>query len=253
LTGTHETVAKLNEMRFFGMSRALETAIETGNKIKYTAEELVGLLVESEWEERQIRKQSRLIQNAKFRYNSSFEELSFDARRNLDKDVCMRLSTCQFIKKSENVLITGLTGAGKSFLASAIGNQACHKGLRVKYFSMMKLFDQLRIYQADGSYIREMGKIAKSQLLILDDFGVKPFTAQERLMMMEIMEDRHGRASTVITSQHPISNWYEIIGEPTLADAILDRLVHSSHIIKMDGINMREKRKKNVASKEEKK
>ncbi len=247
-----ETLNKLNEMKFHGMARALSSTMEAGHNIDYTADELVAFLVESEWEDRQNRKVKNLVKRAKFRYCAGFEEISYNVRRKLDKNLLMRLATCQFIDRAENVIITGPTGIGKSFLASAIGNQACAKGYRTSYYNMIKLFDQLRQYQADGSYIKEINKIAKADILILDDFGVKTLKAQERLMLMEIMEDRHGRKSTVVTSQHPISSWYDIIGEATLADAILDRLVHCSHKIKMEGPSMRETGRKSFDSEGEK-
>ena len=246
----YETLNKLVEMKFTGMAQALKTSMETGRGESYTADELVAFLVDSEWEERQNKRLDRLVKKAKFRYFSTFEELSFNMQRSLDKNLCLRLSTGQFIKKGESVLITGPTGVGKSFLASALGNQACVKGYKVLYFNMGKLFDQLRIFQADGSYAKEVEKIAKTDLLILDDFGMKSFNNQQRMMLMEIIEDRHGRASTIITSQHPVKNWYEIIGEATLADAILDRLVHSAHEIKISGESMRKKHAKKIDFKE---
>ena len=249
----HETIKKLNEMRLHGMVRALKSSMETGHQTSYTSDELLAFIVESEWDDRQNRRLRNLVKKANFRYEACFEELSYTTQRNLDKNTCLRLATCEFLKQAENVLITGPTGIGKSFLSSAIGNRACQLGYKVKYANMGKLFEQFRLFQADGSYMKQIAKIAKTDLLILDDFGIKPFDGQERLMLMEIMEDRHGRCSTVITSQHPISSWYDVIGEATLADAILDRLVHCSHKIKMEGSSMREVMKKNVASETKKK
>jgi len=154
----------------------------------------------------------------------------------------MRFGQCDFISKNENILITGSTGIGKSYIASAIGQQACCLGIRVLYQNTGKLMAKLKIAKADGSYAREIGKIERQNLLILDDFGLQPFDAQSRAMLMEIIEDRHGKASTIITSQIPVSGWYDIIGEQTIADAILDRIVHESHRLELKGESMRKKK-----------
>ena len=199
-------------------------------------------LVDSEWDYRQNRRIERQIMYARFRYKASIEEIHYHADRSIDRNQVMRLADCTFIDRFENLLITGSTGIGKSYLATAIGYQACMLGYRVLYASTPKLFARLKMAKADGAYIKEIAKIEKQQLLILDDFGIQPFDAQSRAVLMEIIEDRHSKTSLIITSQLPISKWHEVIGEKTIADAILDRIVHDAHRIELKGESMRKKR-----------
>ncbi len=156
----------------------------------------------------------------------------------------MRLADCSFIARNENLLITGSTGIGKSYVATALGHQACIQGYRILYASTPKLFARLKIAKADGSYIKEIAKIERQHLLVLDDFGIQPFDAQSRAALMEIIEDRHGKTSLIITSQLPVSKWHEVIGEKTIADSILDRIVHDAHRIELRGESMRRKKKR---------
>jgi len=239
------TMQKLEDMRFYGFARAYREITETGADREFTADELITHLIEAEWDERYNRRLQRLIAKARFRYRASFEEIDFSARRNLDKNQLLRFASCDWITKSQNIIIVGSTGVGKSFLASALGHQGCQHGFKVAYYHCTKLFDHLKIAKADGSYIKEMNKIEKQDLLILDDFGLKPLDSYQRLMLLEMFEDRHGKKSTIITSQLPVNKWHEVIGEPTIADAILDRLVHSSHRIELEGESMRKKYKNN--------
>lgn len=239
------TMQKLEEMRFSGFIRAYKEMTETGVDREFTTDEVIAHLVQSEWDDRYNRRLQRLIARARFRYQASLEEIDFSSRRNLDKNQLLRFSSCDWIAKNQNIIVTGKTGVGKSFIASALGHQGCQHGYKVLYRNSYKLFDELKIAKADGSYIKEISKIEKLDLLILDDFGLKPLDSTQRLMLLEIFEDRHGRKSTIITSQVPVNGWYEIIGEPTIADAILDRLVHSSHRIELEGESMRKKYKNN--------
>lgn len=237
---------KLEEMRLSGFSRAYREMTESNKGRDFTTDEIIAHLVQAEWDDRYNRRLHRLMTQARFRYKASMEEIDYVFKRNLDKNVILRLSTCDWITRRQNVIITGSTGLGKSFLASALGQQACQHGYKVYYRNCTKLFDELKIAKADGSYIKEINKIEKLHLLILDDFGLKPLDNNQRLMLLELLEDRHGKKSTIITSQLPVGKWYEIIGEPTIADAILDRLVHSSHRIELDGEeSMRGKYKNN--------
>lgn len=234
-------------MKFFGMVRAFRTSIENGSMIQMTGDEMVSMLIDAEWDDRNNRRIERQMRNAKFRYKANIEQLHFDIDRNLDKNQFMRMAECTFIGRKENLLITGSTGIGKSFIASAIGNQACTLGFKVLYANTTKLFIRLKMAKADGSYIREIAKIERQDLLILDDFGLQPLDASNRSVLMEIIEDRHGNRSTIITSQLPVAQWYEVIGEQTIADAILDRIVHDAHRMELVGESIRRRqRNKNV-------
>lgn len=233
---------KMKKMKLFGMYSAFKTSIESGKTENYTPDEMIANLIDIEWDDRRNRGIARANANAQFRYKTSMEDINYEIERNLDKNQLMRFGECSFITKNENILITGSTGLGKSSIASAIGHRACELGYKVLYKNTAKLMGKLKIAKADGSYAKEIAKIERQNLLILDDFGLQPFDAQSRAMLMEIIEDRHGKASTIITSQIPVSNWYDIIGEQTIADAILDRIVHESHRLELKGESMRKKR-----------
>ena len=235
------SLEKLKQMHLYGMLKALRTSIDSDKNEKLTPDELVSFLVDSEWDERYNRKLSRTISNAKFRYKASIEQLTFEDNR-FNKNQVMRVANCEFIKKKENLIITGSTGIGKSFLASAVGYEACSQGYKVLYQHSTKLFAKLKMAKADGSYLKELAKIEKQDLLIIDDFGIQPLDAQSRASLMEIIEDRHAKASTLLTSQLPVNKWHEAIGEQTIADAILDRIVHDAHRLELKGESMRKKR-----------
>lgn len=236
------TLEKMRKMKFFGMYRTFKTSIDSGKTESYTVDEMISNLIESEWDDRKNRGIERQLKNAKFRYKASMEELNFETDRNFDKNQILRFGDCTFIDKFENILLTGSTGIGKSYIASAIGHQACVLGYKVIYYNTAKLIAKLKIAKADGSYLKEIAKIERNNVLILDDFGIQPFDAQGRAMLMEIIEDRHGKSSTIVTSQIPVSKWYEVIGDQTMADAILDRIVHQSHRLELKGESMRKKK-----------
>ena len=200
--------------------------------------------MEAEWDYRCNHTAERRLRNAKFRYQSGMENTDYEADRNLDRNQIMRFAECTYIRKHENILITGSTGIGKSYLATALGHQACTLGFKVYYANMAKLFSKLKMGKADGSYIREMSRIERQDLLILDDFGLLPIDNQNRSALMEIIEDRHNKASVIITSQLPVNCWHEVIGEKTIADAILDRIVHDAHRIELKGESLRKGRDK---------
>ncbi|MBK3519914.1 IS21-like element helper ATPase IstB [Carboxylicivirga marina] len=236
------TLTRMKQMKLHGMHGAFKTAIETGKTDDYTIDQFVSMITDAEWDDRNNRKIERLIRNARFHYKATIENVVYDHARNIDRTKLLRLAECDFINKSENVLISGSTGAGKSYIATALGYQACIEGYRVLYFNTTKLFSKLKMAKADGSYLKELAKIARHQLIILDDFGLQPLDGQNRIALLELIEDRHNRGSMLVTSQIPVSKWYEIIGEKTIADAILDRLIHQSHRFELMGESMRKKR-----------
>ncbi|MPS65106.1 IS21-like element helper ATPase IstB [Chryseobacterium sp.] len=235
------TLEKMKHLKLHGMHRAFSTTMETGS-ISYTNDELIAYLIESEYDDRESRKVERLITTAKFRYRAFIEEITASSSRNIDKNTIGRLSSCDFISQKQNILITGSTGVGKSFIATAIGYKACTMGYKVMYFSINKLFSKLKMAKADGSYLKEIDRIEKQDLIILDDFGLQSLDNLKRQDFMEIIEDRHGKRSTIIASQLPVSAWHEVIAEQTIADAILDRMVHNSLRIDLKGESMRRKK-----------
>jgi DNA replication protein DnaC len=235
------TLEKMSLMKLHGMKKAFELSMGVNQTGKMTPDEMIAILVEAEYNDRQNRKLERLLKAAKFRYRASVEEIDFSHKRNLDKNEILRLATCDFLNKSENIIITGPTGVGKSYIASALGHQACINGYKVMYFNLNKLFTRLKMLKADASDIREKLKIEKHDLLILDDFGLQQLDTENRLSLLEIIEDRHGKKSTVITSQLPIAKWHEAIGDETIADAILDRIVHTAYRIDLKGDSLRKK------------
>lgn len=243
-----QTLEKMRKMKLYGMLRSFKHATHTQSLAGLTADELIHLLVENEWDERQNRSMERSLRNARFRYKATVEGLDFHPERMLDKNQLLRLADGGYIKKGENILLTGSTGTGKSYLACALGNQACAQGHKVLYTNTNRLLTQLKMAKADGSSIKEMIKLEKQDVLILDDFGIQPLDVQGRMLLMEIIEDRHGKKSTIITSQLPITAWYEVIGDQTLADAILDRIVHDAHRLELQGESLRKKRKINQAN-----
>jgi len=235
------TLEKMRKMKFFGMHRAFKISLEKGKQESYTSDEIIAHLVDAEWDDRQNRSVERHVKNARFRYKAVLEDLVYHSDRNMDKNQIMRFAQCNFIDKHENILITGSTGIGKSYIASAIGHHACSMGYRVLYNNVPKLFAKLKMAKADGSYIKEIAKIERQHLLILDDFGIQPFDAPSRAALMEIIEDRHGKGSIIITSQVPVSKWHELIGEKTIADAIMDRIIHEAHRLELKGESLRKK------------
>lgn len=235
------SIEKMQQMKLHGMARAFKQTMETGFGSSFTADELIAHLVDCEWEDRQNRKLQRLLKSARFRHKATIEQIDFTLRRNLDKNMILRFSDCSFINKKQNIIISGPTGVGKSFIACALGYQACIQGFRVKYFNMRKLFSMLKMSHADASYNKEIFHMQKQDLLILDDFGLEHLDKPNRLSLLEIFEDRYGVRSSIITSQLPVEDWHEIIGDQTIADAICDRVIHSSHRIELNGESVRKK------------
>jgi len=237
------TLQKMIEMKFSGMVQAFKNTLQSNFRPDMTADELVGYLVDAEWEERQNRRLARLVKNATFRVQAAIEQVYTQPVRKIDKNLLFRLADCSWIKRGENTLITGPTGAGKSFIACALGNQATHYNIKTLYFNTNKMFSKLKMAKADGSYVKELKKIQKHPLLILDDFGLHPLDESSNLILLEILEDRYSVGATIVTSQFPIGDWHQLISNSTVADAICDRLVHNAHKIELEGDSMRKFKK----------
>jgi DNA replication protein DnaC len=243
------TLDKLRELRFLGMLKGLQEQLHSKNVKKMSFEERLGLLVDQELLERENRKLKTRLSQAKLKQNACIEDIDFKHPRNLNKSTVMSLANCKWIKDHHNILITGLTGVGKSYLACALGNKACLEGYRSMYVRVSRLLSDLAVARGDGRYEKVMKSLSRVDLLILDDWGLNKLNEQERRDFLEIMEDRYDLKSTIITSQIPVNKWHELIGDSTIADAILDRIVHNSYRLELKGESMR-KNKKEAKEKE---
>ena len=236
---THPTMEKLNHLKLTGMVKALTEQQQMAEVDSLSFEERLGLLVDREATERETRKLATRLKKAKLRQSASVEDIDFRRSRGMDKALILSLAACAWITKGVNVLICGPTGVGKSYLACALAHKACLEGCTALYLRLPRLFEELRLAKADGRYGKLMLSYAKTDLLVLDDWGLTPMTDPQRRDLLELMEDRYGLKSTIITSQLPVTSWHDAIGDPTMADAILDRIVHNAHKIEMKGESMR--------------
>lgn len=239
-----ETIRQLNEMKLYGMAASFAEYLAMGEKDELAFEERFAIMVDREWTERQERRLKYRLSRAKLRQQACVEDINYRHPRKLDKTVMQRLALGKWIAEHENVIFTGPTGVGKTWLACALANKACRKGGTAYYARLPRLLQQLYVAHADGSYPKVMDRLARYDVMILDDFGLAPLSDTERRDFLEIIEDRQGRRSTIVTSQLKIKHWHEVIGEPTIADAILDRLVSSSHRIELNGKSMRQEIKR---------
>jgi len=240
---TENTIALLRQLKLTGMASALQTQTEQpGNYDALAFQERIQLLVDSECLERDNRKQQRLLKAAKFKLKANAREIDYQQPRGLKQSVLASLLQCEWLEKAQNLLLTGPCGSGKTYIACALGHAACMKGYSVKYYRISRLMLELAQAKADGSYSKALQQLARLDLLILDDWGLEPLKAANRNDLMEIMDDRHGTSSTTILSQLPTDQWYQSIGDNTLADAILDRLMHNAHRVPLKGESMRKTR-----------
>jgi len=235
----NQTVEKLKQMRLGAMADLHLQQLKDNRISSSTADEYLALLTDHQWEDRQNKKIQRLLKQAEFKQQASLADINYLQNRNLDKNMFERLATLDFINRKENIIITGASGVGKSYLGQALGHQACMMQYKTIYSSTARLLKKLKLCKVDGTYLKELNKLLKADLLILDDFGLQSFDNHAREALMDIIDDRHNKTSTVISSQIPVSAWYDIIGEGTIADAILDRMVNSSHRIDLKGESLR--------------
>lgn len=241
---TYPSLDKLKAMRFTGMARALEEQMQMPEIDSLSFEERLGLLIDREMTERENRRLATRLKKAKLRQDAAIEDIDYHHPRGLDRSLMAKLSSCQWISQHLNVLITGPTGCGKTYIACALANKACREGYSAHYTRLPRLLQQLHIAKADGRYTKLLATFAKTHLLIFDDWGLTKLTDEQRHDLLEILEDRHGLHSTVVAAQLPVDNWHEIIGDPTLADAILDRLIHNAYKINLKGESMRKRKSK---------
>lgn len=236
---TQMTIEKLRSMRLTGMADTHHNSTQNNMYTDYTIDQYVALLADQEWEHRQNRKTQNLLKRAKFRSSASIKNVDYTTSRGLDKNTFERLASLDFLKQQQNLIIIGATGTGKSYLAQALGHHACIMLQKTMYFNMSHLSDEVKRAKIDGNYNRLIKRIQQTDLLIIDDFGLIEFDNINRQALMDIVEHKYDESSIIITSQIPVSNWHQLIGEGTIADAILDRLVHSSHRITLTGESMR--------------
>jgi DNA replication protein DnaC len=234
-----QTIQKLKELHLGAMANLHHQYIRDNASANLTPDEYLALLTDHQWEDRQNKKIQRLLKLAKFKQQADLASIDYAHSRNLDKNMFNRLATLDFIKRKENIIATGASGTGKSFLIQALGHQACISEISTIYLNTARILKRLKLSKVDGTYLKELDKLVKVDLLILDDFGLQSFDNHAREAIMDIVDDRYNKSSTIIATQIPVSAWYDVIGEGTIADAILDRIVSSSHRLDLVGDSLR--------------
>jgi DNA replication protein DnaC len=236
-----EIKAKLHSLKLSGMACQWQILAETHRTGVLSLSEGLELLLQAEADKRQENRYERLMKNACFRYRASIEEINPDPARGIDQSLLMRLAAGDYLKNGEAVIVTGAAGCGKSFLASALGYRACKQGFTVAYHNMQKLLVKLKLARLDGSIIKLFDRLAKTDLLIIDDFGLSVLQGQQQTDFLEIIEDRHARRATIMASQLPVASWFDVIGDAVIADSLLDRLAHTAHRFELKGESLRKK------------
>lgn len=246
---TNATLEQLKELKLQGMVRSYEATIQLPVNQHPEGHQLIAQLAEAEKQNRTQYKTQLYLKLSKLRYAGTLEEISYGAQRNLSKEQINQLADCSYIDRSENILISGATGAGKSFLACALGHQACVMGYKTLYLNLNRFTERVMVAKLDGSFVKLLNQLDKASVLILDDFGLAPMDQNTRLALLQILEDRYNKKSIIIASQLPINKWHEYIAEPTLADAIMDRLMANAHRLELKGESLRKKSVKNQTEK----
>lgn len=241
---TQATIDQLEKMKLHGMASVYRTVSGALTHEQPGLDQFMARLAEAELQDRQQKRTIMYLKTSKLRFHSALEEIICTPERNLSKEVLLRLSDCSFVKRAENILITGKTGTGKSYLACALGRQACHMGIRTIYLSMNKFIEKVSLSKIDGTFIKLVNQIEKNNLIILDDFGLQPLDANTRLALLQILEDCYQRKAVIVTSQLPVAKWHDYIREPTLADAIMDRLLANANRIDLKGPSLRDRNTK---------
>lgn len=244
----HPTLEKLQTLRFTGMHKALVEQMNLPEIESLSFEERLGLLVDREMTEREDRRLQTRLRKARLKHNAAVEDIDYRSPRGLDKSLMLQLAGCRWIKEGLNLIVNGPTGVGKTWIACALAHKACREGFSAQYLRLPRLFEELHMAHGDGRFPKLMTAFAKTDLLILDDWGLAQFNAEQRRDLLELLDDRHGHRSTIVTSQVPVDHWHDVIGDPTLADAILDRLVHNAYRINLKGESMRKRKAKLTAT-----
>jgi len=240
----HPTLEKLQTLHLSGMYKALTEQMNIPESETLSFEERLGLLADRELTERQDRRLKTRLRQARLKHNACIEDLDYRAPRGLDKALMLQLSACRWVREGLNLIIHGPTGVGKTWIACALAQKACREGYTALYLRLPRLFEELGLAHGDGRFSKLMAGFAKTDLIILDDWGLAKFTVEQRRDLLELLDDRHGNRSTLVTSQVPVDHWHEVIGDPTLGDAILDRLVHNAYRIHLKGESMRKRHAK---------
>lgn len=239
----NNTLEKMRAMRLRTMAELYQQSLSNNTYGQLSLDEVMATLIDAEWEDRQQRKIAGLIKRASFRQQAAATDIDYHPDRGLDKTMMGRLLSLNFARKAENLIITGPTGTGKSWLGQAIGRQACLMQLKTRYFVTARFFEEAKLAKLDGSWPKLLKSLYRTDLLILDDFGLHPMAAADRQLLMDLIEARHQATSTILCSQIPVSGWHKLIGEGTIADAILDRVVYSSHRLELKGESLRKKQR----------
>lgn len=234
-----QTMEKLTTMKMYGMTEALRRWMDSPKEKQLSALDLVGMLVDAEWREREERKLTARLRSARFRESATIEDIDYQHPRGLQKATMQELAACRWITASQNVIFSGKTGVGKSYLACALGQKACREGYTVVYRRASRLLDELAQARADGTHFQLLRRLAGTDVLVVDDFGMEVLNAVQRRDLLEVLEDRYGNSSTIITSQLEPKEWHAIIGDETIADAVCDRLVHNAHRVRLAGESIR--------------